>query len=58
MMFSTSEGYHDFYYALNKILSSDWLNTSITLGDIWSVGSNVRLVANSKIISRSKRDQC
>ena len=39
------------YYALNKILSSDWLNTSLTLGDVWSVENNVRPVANSKRIS-------
>ena len=30
------------YYALSKILNSDWLNTNITLVDVWLVGSNVR----------------
>ena len=30
------------YYALNKILNSDWLNTNLTLVDIWLAGSNVR----------------
>ena len=30
------------YYALNKIQSCDWLNTSLTLVCVWSVGSNVR----------------
>ena len=25
---------HLYYYALNKILSSDWLNTNLTLDDI------------------------
>ena len=31
-----------YYYALNKILNSDWLNTNLTLNDVWLVGSNVR----------------
>ena len=31
-----------FYYALNKILNSDWLNTDLTLVDVWLEGSNVR----------------
>ena len=30
------------YYALNKIMNSDWLNTNLTLDDVWLVGSNVR----------------
>ena len=30
------------YYALNKILNSDWLNTNLTLVDVWLEGSNVR----------------
>ena len=30
------------YYALNKILNSDWLNTNLTLVDVWLGGSNVR----------------
>ena len=30
------------YYALNKILNSDWLNTNLTSVDVWLVGSNVR----------------
>ena len=30
------------YYALNKILTSDWLNTNLTLVDVWLGGSNVR----------------
>ena len=30
------------YYALNKILNSDWSNTNLTLGDVWLAGSNVR----------------
>ena len=28
------------YYALNKILNSDWLNTNLTLVDVWLAGSN------------------
>ena len=32
------------YYALNKILNSDWLNANLTLDDVWLVGGNVRLV--------------
>ena len=32
----------NFYYALNKILNSDWLNTNLTLVDVWLAGSNVR----------------
>ena len=49
----------EYYYALNKILCSDWLNTNLSLGDVWLVGSTyVRLVANSKRTSHSKRDQC
>ena len=31
-----------YYYALNKILNSDWLNTNLTLVDVWLGGSNVR----------------
>ena len=31
-----------YYYALNKILNSDWLNTNLTLVDVWSVRINVR----------------
>ena len=30
------------YYALNKILNSDWLTTNLTLVDVWLEGSNVR----------------
>ena len=30
------------YYASNKILNSDWLNTNLTLVDVWLGGSNVR----------------
>ena len=40
--------YEFVYYSLNQILSSDWFNTSLTLGDVWLVESNVRLVANLK----------
>ena len=29
----------DLYYALNKILNSDWLNTNLTLVDVWLAGS-------------------
>ena len=29
------------YYALNKLLNSDCLNTNLTLVDVWLVGSNV-----------------
>ena len=32
------------YYAFNKILTSDWLNTNLILDDVWLVGGNVRLV--------------
>ena len=32
------------YYALKKILTSDWLNTNLALDDVWLVGGNVRLV--------------
>ena len=37
---------HDFvyYYALHKMLTSDWSNTNLTLDDVWLVGGNVRLV--------------
>ena len=31
-----------YYYAQNMILNSDWLNTYLTLDDVWLVGSNVR----------------
>ena len=31
-----------YYYALNKILNSNWLNTNLTLVDVWLGGSNVR----------------
>ena len=31
-----------YYYALNKILNSDWLNIQLTLVPVWLVGSNVR----------------
>ena len=31
-----------YYYALNRILNSDWLNTNLTLVDVWLAGSNVR----------------
>ena len=27
------------YYALNKILNSDWLNTNLTLADVWLAGA-------------------
>ena len=30
------------YYALNKILNSDWLNTNLTLVNVWLAGGNVR----------------
>ena len=30
------------YYALNKILNSDWSNTNLSLVDVWLAGSNVR----------------
>ena len=46
------------YYTFHKKLSSDWTNTNLRLGDVWLLGSNVRLVANSKRISYLKRDQC
>ena len=32
------------------MLSSDWLDTNLTLCDVWLVGSNVRLAADSKKI--------
>ena len=47
-----------YYYALNKMQSSDSLNTNLALNDVMLVGSNVTLLANSKRISHSKRDQC
>ena len=31
-----------YYYAMNKILNSDWVNIQPTLVDVWLVGSNVR----------------
>ena len=34
--------YIHFYYVLNKILNSDWLNTNPNLVDVWLAGSNVR----------------
>ena len=37
-----SKGDNVAYYALNKILNSDWLNTNLTLVDVWLEGSNVR----------------
>ena len=30
------------YYALNKILNSDWLNTNLTLDYVWLLRSNAR----------------
>ena len=39
------------YYALNKMQSSDWLNTNLTLDDVRLAESNVMLVTNSKRIS-------
>ena len=30
------------YYAVNKILNSDWLNANLTLVDVWLGGNNVR----------------
>ena len=41
--FKLGPGYVLVYYASNKILSSDWLNTNLILDDVWLVGSNVRL---------------
>ena len=37
-----------FYYALDKLLSFDWLDTHLTLNGVWFVEINVGLVANSK----------
>ena len=34
--------YNHYYYALDNILNSDWLNTDLTLADVWLAGSNVR----------------
>ena len=45
-------------YVSNEILSFDWLNADLTLGNVGLVGSNMRLVPNSKRISHLKRDQC
>ena len=39
---STSPADVLYYYALNKMLNSDWLNTDLTLVDVWLGGSNVR----------------
>ena len=36
------EGAKSFYYALNKILNSDWLNTNLTFNYLWLLRSNVR----------------
>ena len=38
------------YYAVNKILNSDWLTTNLTLDDVWLIGNNVRSVSNLKRI--------
>ena len=46
------------HYASNKILGSGWLNIDPTQGDVWSVESDVRLVANLQTKLHSKRDQC
>ena len=47
-----------YYYALNKMQSSDWLTTNLTLDDVRLVGSNLTVVANSERISDSTRNQC
>ena len=41
-LFSTVGDNISTYYALNKILNSDWLNANLTLVDVWLGGSNVR----------------
>ena len=42
MVVSIEHGDKHYYYSLNKRLNSDWLNTNITLVDVWLAGSNVR----------------
>ena len=37
---------------LRKILSSDWLNTDLTLDDVWLVEINIKLVANRRLRKR------
>ena len=40
-MYVLIKDFNKFYYALNKILNSDWLNTNLTSDDVWLVRSNV-----------------
>ena len=44
-------------YALNKILNSDWLNTKLTLVDVWLAGSNVRQQPHVRLAEKSC-EQC
>ena len=45
-----------YYYALYKILSSNWSNAN--LSDFWLVGGNVRVLANRERILHSTHDRC